>query len=1102
MESFNNLNNYFSSSSSNSSLKTRRISLNNLTYKQHNYLIPSPFPLFKFSSCSQIPTLNKTIFIKQLKNKQRIFTENNINQNNKLFLTKSTKILNKTLRKSINIKNKNFIENYKSLVKEKEEEEELIDKEEEEEELIDEEEEEYEYISDYEEEEEESQEEEYINSNEEEFMFNNLIYCNNENGIKIGEKIIENGYSHNEILNSLKNKNIIQNNKINNEKSKGFNNEDKEGYNQIEKELIKKEEEEIEEEEDELEECEEEENDEFEEEEEEEDNYLSPWSSRRSDRSTPLSQCSNSTVTFMMNLPTPTGAELPPTSSFTYNNREELRHSSPIDKLVVDEDYCELLKYILSSPSTSSPRNNLTDKTENSDNKQSPRWRADSINEALPLFNNNIQLISELNQQNITTTTTTLPLTNNSINVNNNNNNDIEYKSSSSSSSKTLPILTTTSPSSSTSTSPSSSITTTTTTINSLLPLIQKNNEKNKIEENKYLIINGSSNNNNNKINLNNNNNENISSTFLPQTIIQTNALQQAQQIKNSTKTISLPSQQKNDLILIQNDIIVNNLDNKQLNNNNKLEKQFSSSLSPPPCYQQAANSLRLSPIAGRLAGIPRFYFPLGKPISKAENDAKLNRIKDLFQSFPNGKISFGDFDELCRRMDMAIYIKKAVYDACCRLNNLTIYSPTTSTPENEQNLKNILNSPLIDFNQFIIYWNRMCSEAHDDATKFIFTLNIAARPFNSHYLRKEDFLSILMDLILTHPGLHFLKEAPQFYSKYCEVVIVRIFWNVNRSWSGKITANELRRSNFLQTLKMLDNITDINRITDYFSYEHFYVTYCKFWELDTDHDMVISREDMKRHCNGALTDRIIDRIFSAAVLRTPFEQKTICGFGPVKQQPIETIGFEDFVCFLLAEEDKRHPTSIEYWFRCLDLDGDGQISLYEMEYFYEAIEQKLNSKNMETLALRDVICNLLDSIAPSNDYSITRNDLKKSGLAHRFFNTFVNWIKYVDQESSDGERASVKTVGDKEISDWEVFCLTEYELLMSESEQISNEEEEEEEGIEDENIDLVLDEDDELLDEHSFTTTTTLLNEERKKRLNGYLQQQQQQQQNNHLIA
>ena len=24
---------------------------------------------------------------------------------------------------------------------------------------------------------------------------------------------------------------------------------------------------------------------------------------------------------------------------------------------------------------------------------------------------------------------------------------------------------------------------------------------------------------------------------------------------------------------------------------------------------------------------------------------------------------------------------------------------------------------------------------------------------------------------------------------------------------------------------------------------------------------------------------------------------------------------------------------SIEYWFRCMDLDGDGMISMYEMEY-------------------------------------------------------------------------------------------------------------------------------------------------------------------------
>lgn len=32
-------------------------------------------------------------------------------------------------------------------------------------------------------------------------------------------------------------------------------------------------------------------------------------------------------------------------------------------------------------------------------------------------------------------------------------------------------------------------------------------------------------------------------------------------------------------------------------------------------------------------------------------------------------------------------------------------------------------------------------------------------------------------------------------------------------------------------------------QVTDFFSYEHFYVLYCKFWELDSDHDFYISKE-------------------------------------------------------------------------------------------------------------------------------------------------------------------------------------------------------------------------------------------------------------------
>ncbi len=71
----------------------------------------------------------------------------------------------------------------------------------------------------------------------------------------------------------------------------------------------------------------------------------------------------------------------------------------------------------------------------------------------------------------------------------------------------------------------------------------------------------------------------------------------------------------------------------------------------------------------------------------------------------------------------------------------------------------------------------------------------------------------------------------------------------------------------------------------------------------------------------------------------------------------MQTMTYMDFVAFLLAEEDKRHPTSIEYWFRCLDLDGDGVLSLYELQYFYTEIARKMENMGIESMKFDDVAC-------------------------------------------------------------------------------------------------------------------------------------------------
>lgn len=68
-------------------------------------------------------------------------------------------------------------------------------------------------------------------------------------------------------------------------------------------------------------------------------------------------------------------------------------------------------------------------------------------------------------------------------------------------------------------------------------------------------------------------------------------------------------------------------------------------------------------------------------------------------------------------------------------------------------------------------------------------------------------------------------------------------------------------------------------------------------------------------------------------------------------------MSYTDFVYFLLSEEDKNHPTSIEYWFRCMDIDGDGVLSMYELEYFYEEQQHRMEQLGIETLPFEDCLC-------------------------------------------------------------------------------------------------------------------------------------------------
>ena len=85
-----------------------------------------------------------------------------------------------------------------------------------------------------------------------------------------------------------------------------------------------------------------------------------------------------------------------------------------------------------------------------------------------------------------------------------------------------------------------------------------------------------------------------------------------------------------------------------------------------------------------------------------------------------------------------------------------------------------------------------------------------------------------------------------------------------------------------------------------------------------------------------------------------------------------------------------------------MDLDGDGVISLYELEYFYEDQVAKMEALGIEAMPFGDCACSVLDLIKPKENGKITLGDLKRCQLAHIFFNTFLNLDKYVEYEQQD----------------------------------------------------------------------------------------------------
>jgi len=423
---------------------------------------------------------------------------------------------------------------------------------------------------------------------------------------------------------------------------------------------------------------------------------------------------------------------------------------------------------------------------------------------------------------------------------------------------------------------------------------------------------------------------------------------------------------------------------------------------------------------------IPVFFVPKSghrsrKPIPEDELISRLAEIESYFKPHPSG-IPFENFVHITKGLcGLPSFFNLPL---CRRIAALFPTPPASALDKTKPLAPNsaVPAATKVTLKVFLQYWQKEI-EPFDRYERFF---RLVKQP-NVNYICKDDFVPFVQELLHFHPGLEFLESHDEFQRKYALTVIARIFYKVNLSRTGKLSLREVYNSNLIHEFMHVDEETDINRVVEYFSYEHFYVLYCRFFELDADKDSKLTRDDLLKYGEHSLSEALVDRIFQVGC--RAFTDGKEGGFFH------SGMTYSDFIYFMLAEEDKSSLPSLTYWYRCADLDADGVLTPDELSYFYRSQLHRITSMGQESVFFGDVLCQMLDMISPEDPLAITFHDLsRKKNVSGVLFDVLFNLHKFMRFETRDPFQEKQKR-DDMFACDWDRFAHIEYHRLAAEEE-------------------------------------------------------------------
>jgi serine/threonine-protein phosphatase 2A regulatory subunit B'' len=314
-------------------------------------------------------------------------------------------------------------------------------------------------------------------------------------------------------------------------------------------------------------------------------------------------------------------------------------------------------------------------------------------------------------------------------------------------------------------------------------------------------------------------------------------------------------------------------------------------------------------------------------------------------------------------------------------------------------------------------YWTDNFVGVVDPNERFLRLLVGRERP----YIFPNDLLPFVRIVVETHPSLAFLKDEHLFQEKFIEFIACRCFFIMDYELRGIATIHQMRNMDLAGAFFAASTMPDVNETHQVFNYQHFYVAFCRFWDLDTDNDGFITKDDLLKLNESSVSPVIIDRFFRSPVYP---------GSGSHRQ----VIDFSAFSYFLMSLEDKLSPTAIRFWYKLCDLDEDGILSMKEIRELYETQLERMRITGNETIPFGDMLRQLWDMINPADPLFITVADLVRCQLSDVFFSALFDLQKFLLREYQFPYSNPNLEESTKRLSAWDLFVMFEYEQLVNEN--------------------------------------------------------------------